>query len=346
METKSDDLATAKQLRAAGLRLQNCLLEVEASLSRQPVQDVDEHYGRVRAAVEELLDTCRATGLVGAANALPSSEMWAEAGGMLGRGWLLNRARQKPRGYAGDYELLGRMYENWRCDDPVGGLLDRYFQEDAAPVAVRNRMELMRESIVASVRRQLNRAQETDVPRGPLKVAIVGSAFGLEVRDALMQLSPTERASVAITLLDLDPAATDFARGQLAALLPPERLVAAGVNVFRLPQRPTLAEPLAATDILFCPGIFDYLDDAAAADMLALFWRQLAPGGQMTVLQFAPHNPSRALMEWIGNWYLIYRNERQLRAVTTAAGIPGTAANFGAEPQGVDLYVTARKGWE
>lgn len=325
-----EEAKLSDKLRAAGRQLREKLRTIETSLETRP--DLDEPYASVREAVEELLHVCRSTGLVGPANRSPSAEMWAEAGEVLGRGWMLERARHKPRGYAGDYELLGRMYENRHSDDPIGSLLDRYFQEDAAPVAVRNRMRLMRDWIVDHVR-----------SRRTLKVAMVGSAFGLDVRDALAQLSEHERASVSVTLLDLDPAAVEYARGQLADLLPPEQLTAASVNLFRMPARPQLAAPLAETDLLLCPGIFDYLDDVAAADMLRLFWDLLAPGGQMTVMQFAPHNPSRALMEWIGNWYLIYRDETQFQRVVSDSGIPHAAASYGAEPLGVDLYVTARK---
>jgi extracellular factor (EF) 3-hydroxypalmitic acid methyl ester biosynthesis protein len=341
MTAMYDDGKLARQLRAAGRQLREKLRTIEASLTAGP--EPDEPYSRVRDAVEELLDVCRSTGLVGAANRSPSAEMWAEAGDVLGRGWMLERARHKPRGYAGDYELLGRMYENRHCDDPVGKLLDRYFQEDAAPVAVRNRMQLMREWIVEAARGRAGNSQGADAPRSPCRVAVVGSAFGLDVRDALSQLSEHERATVAVTLLDLDPAAVEFARGQLADLLPAERLTGASVNLFRMPQRPQLAAPLDETDLLLCPGIFDYLDDVAAAQMLRLFWSLLAPGGQMTVMQFAPHNPSRALMEWIGNWYLIYRAAGELRQVVADAGIPPAATSYGAEPLGVDLYVTARK---
>jgi hypothetical protein len=95
--------------------------------------------------------------------------------------------------------------------------------------------------------------------------------------------------------------------------------------------------------LLFCPGIFDYLSDDEAADMLRLFYGALARGGHMTVFQFAPHNPSRALMEWIGNWYLIYRDDSQFRRVAASAGLPAAATAFGAEPFGVDLFVTVDK---
>ncbi len=295
-------------------------------------------YRTVRTGMDQCLAELRTTGLVGADNRLPSSELWKIAGQLLEPGWMLYRARIKPRGYAGDYELLGRMYENRLCDDPLGKLLDRYFQEDAAPVAVRNRMRMIAEWIVAEVR-------ERAAPSAtrPIRIAIVGSAFGLDVRDAFVQLTSGERAAVAIALLDLDPAAVEFARAQILPLAAAESVTGVSGSILKLPVRPQLAEPLQGTDLLFCPGIFDYLNDDEAASMLRLFYERLAPGGRMTVFQFAPHNPSRALMEWIGNWYLIYRDELQFRSVANRSAIPSSAMEFGAEPLGVDLFVTARK---
>ncbi len=315
-----------QEVRAAARRLASRLTVADRQVANRPA---DESFAEVTVTLDEFLAVCRATGLWGPANQLLSAKAWSIAGDLLSRGWLMQRARGKPRGYAGDYELLGRMFHGQLCDDPLGRLLDRYFQQDAAPVAVRNRMAMMRDWIVEAARGL------------PVKIAVVGLAFGLEVRAALQLLDADERASVSVTLLDIDPAAIEFARAQLTPLLRPEQLATASVNLFRLPQRPQLAESLTEIDLVRCPGIFDYLDDVAAVQMLRFFWQRLAPGGRMAVFQFAPHNPSRALMEWIGNWHLIYRDAVQLRAVATAAGIPPAAATFGAEAQGVDLFVTA-----
>src|SRR4030095_11356015 len=109
-------------------------------------------FASVKAAMDRCLTELRATGLWGAANRLLSSELWKIAGPLLEHGWLLNRARTKPRGYAGDYELLARMYASAQCDDPLVQILDRYFQEDAAPIAVRNRMRMISELIAQEVR--------------------------------------------------------------------------------------------------------------------------------------------------------------------------------------------------
>jgi hypothetical protein len=198
-------------------------------------------------------------------------------------------------------------------------------------------------------RRRLAEPRLDDAPGADEAAGLCGRlrTAGPDVRRATVRRSPRatarpqRRALVNVTLLDLDPAALEYATAQLSPCLPPEHLQTVAANLFRLPQRPQLASQLADVDLLLCPGIFDYLDDVAAAQMLRYFWQRLAPGGRVTVFQFAPHNPSRALMEWIGNWYLIYRDEGQLRAVAAAAGIPAEATAFGVEPQGVDLFVTA-----
>jgi hypothetical protein len=48
-------------------------------------------------------------------------------------------------------------------------------------------------------------------------------------------------------------------------------------------------------------------------------------------------------MEWLGNWYLIYRTPQQLEQLAIAAGLPSSAIGLGSEPLGVDLFLSARK---
>jgi extracellular factor (EF) 3-hydroxypalmitic acid methyl ester biosynthesis protein len=230
--------------------------------------------------------------------------------------------------------MLARFYERRLCDDPLGRLFDRYFQDQPAPRAVENRMRMIADWIVAAAHKNTS---------ARVKVSLVGSAFGLEIREALLRLDPNRREQVNITLLDLDPAAIEFARGQLAPLLVPQNLTAESGNLFRLLERPQLAAVLDGSDLIFCPGLFDYLDDAAAAAMLRALYGRLTPGGRLSVFQFAPHDPTRAYMEWIGNWYLTYRDLAALQAFVEQAQLDRAEIAFGAEPLGVDLFVTASR---
>jgi extracellular factor (EF) 3-hydroxypalmitic acid methyl ester biosynthesis protein len=306
------------------------LADIERQLNQLPE---DLAYGRLAAALDSAMARLGELNIWGTENRSYSAELWAIAQHLLQRGWLQDRARTKPRGYAGDYELLARIYDNHLCDDPLGKLFDLYFQDQAAPRAVRHRMQMMRDWIVDRVATLQRR----------LRLAIVGSAFGLEVRDALRRLDAAVREQVHLTLLDLDPQAIEFARRQLAPLLSPGQLTAESANLFRLPQRPDTASLLDETDMLFCPGMFDYLDDSAAVAMLRTLHERLAPGGALTIFQFAPHNPTRAYMEWVANWYLTYRNESQLRALVAWAGVPDGNLVLGAEPLGLDLFATIVK---
>lgn len=290
-------------------------------------------YPAVKQAMDECVAALEALGIVGDGNRLLSSEFWNVAGHRLAPGWLQNRARMKPRGYAGDHEMLARIYAGEVCDDPVGRHFDRYFQEQAAPCAVRHRMRMIADWMAEGIR----------ASDGPVKIVVVGSALAVEIRDGLLRLSPAERRRANVTLLDLDPAAIEFARRQLEPLLAADQLLASAENLFRMPDRPQMAALLEGADLLFCPGLFDYLDDAAAAAMLRTFWERLAPSGRMWVFQFAQHNPTRTYMEWIGNWYLNYRTLEEFKSLALAAGLPPNKTTFGAEPLGINFFLAAEK---
>jgi hypothetical protein len=329
MTTASDvSAAVSNEVRQAAAELVAALGPLETAIAGGG--DREAIYTEVKAAIDACIDRLRSLQLDGPANQLPSSQLWNIAGGVLQRGWLQTQARTKPRGYAGDHEMLARIYDHRLSDDPLGSLFDRYFQDEAAPRAVRNRMRMMRDWIVAAA------AGRSD----SLKVCVVGSALGLEVRDALKSLDENARRRVHVALFDLDPAALDFAREQLSSLIPAERLTTVSGNLFRLPTRPRLAAPLANSDLLCCPGLFDYLNDDEAAAMLALFDRNLAPGGHAHIFQFAPHNPTRTYMGWLGNWYLTYRTADDLARLAAAAGISSERAKLGSEPLGVDLLLS------
>jgi SAM-dependent methyltransferase len=302
------------------------LAAIERDLAAEGA-DREPLYARLAAVLDNCLTALTQLNTWGPDNRLPSSEIWNAAGEWLCRGWLQNQARNKPRGYAGDHEMLGRIYENWCCDDPLGQLFDRYFQAQAAPQAVRNRMRMMTEWIMA----MLDEDRQT-------KIAVVGSAFGLEIRDALTSVTNQASQSLTAVLLDLDPAALDFAGNELQPLLPPEQLRLQPANLFRLAERPNLAAKLTGSDLILCPGLFDYLDEAAAIKLIRCLFRQLSPGGRLVIFQFAPHNPTRAYMEWFANWYLTYRDRSAFQRLFELAELENAAVEIAAEPLGVDLY--------
>jgi SAM-dependent methyltransferase len=297
-----------------------------------PSLSSDQAEQELTSALKACLDELSPLNLWGEQNRLWSSILWNAAASLLTRGWLQTRARTKPRGYAGDYELLAWIYEQRTTDDPLGRLFDRYFQAQAAPQAVRNRMAMMADWIVELV------CSSARANAGRVKVALVGSALGLEIRDACLKLTETQRKRLEVVLIDMDPEAIEFASAKLNGVLPLDNVYALAANFFRLPQRPASLPELNACDLILCPGLFDYLNDEGARNMLRALYSRLAPTGRLIVFQFAPHNPTRAYMEWFGNWYLTYRDERQFRLLVEGGELPGASFRFGAEPLSIDLF--------
>jgi len=320
------------EVRAVGHELVRRLDEAErltAGWSDRPLAEA-----LVDAAMSQAMVRLARTECWGEANRVPSMELWGIAGPVLEVGTLQHHARFKPHGYAGDYVMLTRICEQSCCSHPLGSLFDKYFLRQAAPEAVRARTE---QSATALIAHCLERAEKEYC------VASVGSGPAINVARAAAGLPAQSRASLRVRLLDLDPAALEAARRRLEPLVAGDRLACIRTNLYRLAQGARGAAELGNPHFLVCAGFFDYLDDAPAASLLGFFWRQLAAGGQLLVGNFAPHNPSRAYMEWIGNWYLKYRTADQLENLALAAGIPRGDFHVACERTGVDLFLVARK---
>jgi extracellular factor (EF) 3-hydroxypalmitic acid methyl ester biosynthesis protein len=262
-----------------------------------------------------------------------SAQLWNVAGDLLETGWLHARARHKPRGYAGDHELLRRIAQRQVCEHPLGRCFDEYFQAQAAPQAVRNRIALAAGWIAEAV-------ENCTAPM--CHVAIVGSGPAMEVSLAASRLTRELRQRLHVTLLDVDNEALDAAAIRLGAALSSSQVTTIQGNLFRLAERPALAAHLQGANLILCAGLFDYLSEPVAAAMLTEFWRHLAPVGAAFVFNFA-ENPTRAYMEWLGNWYLIYRNQAELAALAAAASISSDCCSLGTEPLGIDLYLALHK---
>jgi extracellular factor (EF) 3-hydroxypalmitic acid methyl ester biosynthesis protein len=297
-------------------------------------QDDAHSLELVTTAAGKCLVRLAATGCWGEANRVPSSELWRIAGPVLEVGALQLHARMKPRGYAGDFEMLEKICGEICCEHPLGRVFDRFFLSQHAPQAVRNRTRLVARSIVEQCRRR---------GAAGCRVVSVGSGPAIDVRWALDELAPDQRRHVHVTLLDLDPAALDHAESSLAKYLPPGQMQCVRENLFRLPKLRRAAAALEDADLLICTGLFDYLNDDDATAMLATFWRSLAPQGSLLIFNFAPDNPSRAYMEWIGNWYLIYRDRQQMQQLAEQAGLLPNQFTIDAEPLGVNLFVRAER---
>lgn len=109
----------------------------------------------------------------------------------------------------------------------------------------------------------------------------------------------------------LERAADSFAGSAFTPVLTP------GNVLRRLPQ----LDRHGPYDAIVAGGLYDYLDDRAAALLTRVVLdRLLKPGGRFFFTNVAPDNPYRPWLDCIADWPLIERCRDQIRALVAEAG--------------------------
>jgi SAM-dependent methyltransferase len=217
-----------------------------------------------------------------------------------------NRSYHKPHGYAGDYQIVEWMYdlENCQCDDPtqpgIVNCLDYIFATVHSVQSVQERRLYFADMLTREYHKR----------KGCLRILDVASGGSRYTRDFLATVPDSTRIS--ITLFDQDPAAIAFCTG--VAFKPWEgRLTLATCcsPVTRI-QEALSSGPF---DVVVSSGLFDYLDDGVARGILRHMVRLTGPDGIAVVANFHPDDPSRTVKDWLVDWRLIFRDEKDLAAL-------------------------------
>jgi hypothetical protein len=77
--------------------------------------------------------------------------------------------------------------------------------------------------------------------------------------------------------------------------------------------------------------------------LLKKYYEYLNPGGEMIIGNFASGNPSRKIMEILGDWFLVHRTPDELKNFALQAGIPPSKIEVASEPLGINLFLRLRK---
>jgi extracellular factor (EF) 3-hydroxypalmitic acid methyl ester biosynthesis protein len=95
-------------------------------------------------------------------------------------------------------------------------------------------------------------------------------------------------------------------------------------------------------DLIYCSGLYDYLNDRIIKALNTYLYDQLLPGGLLVVGNFAVGTPVRNFMEHFSEWFLIYRDGRQLAALAPAQAAPEDC-NVISELTGANIFLEVRK---
>ncbi|MGB8932816.1 MAG: class I SAM-dependent methyltransferase, partial [Anaeromyxobacteraceae bacterium] len=236
---------------------------------------------------------------------------------------ILERTNLKPRGYAGDAEIMRLFYEN-RHEGRLlfDQLLHKHAVEHAGAQAVRNRRRMI-PGVLREVLERFPRA-------GPSGFRILSVACGpaWELQDLFRTADDFGRFHCA--LLDQDPEALALAAAGI------RRIEAArGIGISAEYVAESVRTMLRVRDLgarfgrhhfVYSMGLFDYLTTPVARAVLARLWELVLPGGALLVGNYHPGCRSRTYLEYWADWSLYYRSEEAFLGL--AAGIEGAKVSL------------------
>jgi len=244
----------------------------------------------------------------------------------------LVRTNTKPRGYAGDSEMMMMIYKReYLGDSTFGKLLHRHQVEVPAAEAVRNRRILISRVLSElKIRRTFeNRCKVLSVACGP--------AF--ELNDIV--LSEDEANYFEFHLLDQDQTALDQAADMVENLEQKlnsaiqAKYILGSVRTMLTSRR--LDQTWGRFDSIYSMGLFDYLIPPVAKAVLRKLIQLLEPGGELVIGNFHVTNRDRTYMEYWGDWVLYYRTEQDM--LELVGDTPGIEAKITFEDTGAQMFL-------
>jgi extracellular factor (EF) 3-hydroxypalmitic acid methyl ester biosynthesis protein len=255
---------------------------------------------------------------------------------------LCHRSTAKPLGYAGDYEMMNIVYRNaFEGEDLFSQIMNKVDCEGTASKAVRNRRFFLFTKLRELI---LDTSHNHD---HDLKIMSVACGPALEFYDLLRSFEGVAFSTgIEFIAIDQDLLALEDAQNRIEEQLKEFPHIKAHFeqdNIKRLIVDTSSSKELYANaDFIYTAGLFDYLSDRASSRLIQKLYGFLRPGGVMVIGNFGLYNPQRFIMEFGGEWFLIYRSEEELKGL--AAGLPGNPhLTVEKEPEGVNLFLSIVK---
>lgn len=248
------------------------------------------------------------------------------------------RTNLKPRGYAGDSEMMTMIYSNgYWGDSTFAKLMHKHPVNQPGAQAVRNRRAL--------IAKMLPRYKEVCPlkPKERLRALSVACGPAWELKDVVLSAEHSEVYH--FTLLDQDRDAlleaaksVDRIEKRLGSKLSADYL---NESVRTLLNTPKLKNKWGQFHFIYSMGLFDYLTPPVAKAVLGKLYQILKPGGEMVIGNFHASNSSRTYMEYWLDWVLYYRTEQQFMELIREAEPGEKEVLF--DDTGVQMFLHVKK---
>lgn len=248
----------------------------------------------------------------------------------------MHRARHKPLGYPGDFELMNGLYGNHFSGATLfARAVNLAFVSTPAAEAVRTRKDLMK--------RELGKALDRASPERSVRILSIAAGPAQEVYEVLREREEID-GHVEIVLFEQDRRALSFAYARLSRLVKDRWLGRVKVTLLhdsikRLLLGSTVFPAAGEYDMVYACGLCDYLQRNTWVKLCRTLYQTVARGGTLYVGNMVPQNPSRWFMELHLDWALVYREHEEMLELARAAA-PHARLLLCEEPTGVNPFVS------
>lgn len=243
------------------------------------------------------------------------------------------RAYYKPKGYAGDFQMMEMIYKNEPAGDgKLGILVDGWCLNTKAASAVRCRRDLMSDLLAQWSR---NRGDAGKL----FRILNLACGSSRELFDFLGNAKDTHRME--ITCVDADPEALEYSNRHVDVIRHNASIRFMRENVVKWALGRT-EHHFGQLDIIYSAGLMDYLDRRMFQKLAERCYSHLKPGGVLILGNFGETSPNRAFMDHILKWSLIYRSEGELSGILAGTSF-GNRVRVVKEPNGINLFALATR---
>ena len=237
----------------------------------------------------------------------------------------MTRTNLKPRGYAGDFEMMKMVYANeYQGNTTFEKLMHKFAVDQPGATSVRNRKEIIVKMINKTS--QYMRLAENQ----KLRVLSIACGPVAELRDILN--SPHSIAKYQFTLLDQDELALEEASRVVEEMCnktgatADTSLVQASVRL--LIANKAFKKNIGQFHFIYSLGLFDYLSPRVGKVVIENLYQILKPGGRMIIGNFHVSNQSKHFLDYWLDWNLNHRTEEEMLMLSKALTSPEVSIFF------------------
>lgn len=288
----------------------DAMASLERRIPRSKVPETDEFLTELTAAIHKSRQDCReAEEAIGDDKQLLNevqARFRKEIVFWFDQSWFMQRAKAKPRGYPGDFEMLTAIYEGKTKTLGFGGYLDLYFLGTDLARAVCGRLDAVQKFLVREVLKRSVNVSILNVASGPGREY----SHGLEVGEM-----------VNLTCVDTDQQALQYLQDHI------DPQVAGSIdlncvcyNALKMSSAKANIENFGRPDMIYSVGLCDYIPDRYLIRILNGWRESVAENGIVYVAFKDDPRYHAAEYQWHVDWHFYRRVEADCVRLFAEAG--------------------------